>query len=246
MKATLLLPRLLATLTLFFTINNGSAQCEQEVTDFGNNVNIPQYNISGDVDVTLNADNTISLDLGSNFATAAGPDIRAFLVNSNGLSDTALRNSLISELENIEFGLVGCTSCGLSQNGAKSFTVAIPNTVDIEDFDKVFFYCLQFDQFWDFGTHTSFSDSNCSILNIEDIALNTISLYPNPAKDAITLKGKTNQEAEIYIYNVLGELVTEKTQNFNSIIDISELESGLYLVQISFEGNQTTKRLIIE
>ncbi len=76
----------------------GYSQCTTSASNFGNNTNTPSYNVSGDVSVTLNADNTVTLDLGANFQTADGPDIRAYLVNSNGLSNTQLQGTKIADI----------------------------------------------------------------------------------------------------------------------------------------------------
>ena len=221
-----------------------TAQCFQEVDGFGNNQNIPMYNIMGDVDLTLNTDDTITLELGENFMTAAGPDIRAFLVNSGGLTDQELAQTLIANLENFEFGLVG--GGGTNQNGAKTFTVDIPSEVEIRDFDKVFFYCLQFNQFWDFGTFTPFSNDNCAVLGLEDQIFNEISINPNPAIELVTVLNSTNIPLGISVYNMSGqEVISIKNSTLNAqTLDVSSLTSGIYLVSLESEGNTRTQRLI--
>ena len=161
--------KLLLSIILFFVYQFSIAQCVALATNFGNNT-VVSYEVTGDVTVTLNTNNTVSLDLGSNFMTAAGPDVRVYLVNSNGMSDTALKTTKIANLINIEFGLVSCTGCVplIPANGAKTFNVSVPNGQDIRDYDKVFFYCLQFDAFWDFGSFTSFTDANCDVLSVDN------------------------------------------------------------------------------
>ncbi|WP_346880991.1 T9SS type A sorting domain-containing protein [uncultured Algibacter sp.] len=241
MKKTLL------TLTLLFLIQYGFSQCAVSANNFGNNQVISMYNVTGDVNITLNSSNSISLDLGNNFATADGPDIRAFLVKSNGMSNEALSSARIADLESIEFGLVGCTSCGISPNGAKSFTVDIPTSENIETYDRIFFYCLQFNQFWDFGSFTPFSASNCnSILSIEDNILNNVTLYPNPAKDKINISGKVPNIENVTIYNTLGELVINQKNDFTKGINTSNLEPGLYVVSINTLNSNISKRILIE
>lgn len=234
-------------LLLLFTYQVSISQCVTNATNFGNNT-VGAYEVTGDITVTLNANNTVSLDLGSNFQTAAGPDVRAFLVNSNGLSDTDLKNSLIADLENIELGLVGCTGCNpiLPQDGAKSFTVPVPNNVNIQDFDRVFFYCLQFNAFWDFGSFTSFSPSNCNILSIEELKLNTIVVYPNPAKDIIRISSPRNLEVSIEIANVLGKKVYSHVGLTNQEINISNLKSGIYILSARTGNKRVSKKLVIE
>lgn len=236
--------RPLLVLSFLFISFYIQAQCDQSVIDFGNNNSIPAYNIDGDVTIILNEDRSLTLNLGSNFMTAAGPDIRAFMVNSNGASTQTLSSSTIDNFENIEFGLVGSGS--VNQNGAKTFTIELPTDVNLEDFDKVFFYCLQFDQFWDFGSFDSFSDANCSFLNVESIGLDTIGIFPNPATGQISLTRITD-EIQLTIHALTGELVQQQQlTNSSNRVDTSSFSSGFYLVTLSdTDGNRSVQRLLI-
>ncbi len=232
-----------ALLISALTVN---AQCLEDVGDFGNNNSIPMYNVTGTVEVTLNTDGTVTLDLGSDFMTAAGPDIRAFLVNSGGLSDGQLANTLIADLQHVEFGLVG--SASVPQNGAKTFTIDIPAEDNIEDFDKVFFYCLQFDQFWDFGSYTPFVPSECGILSVESQDLESVQLYPNPARDFVEIAQNGDTSLQIAVYDVSGKLIAEETSSTqNQRLDVTNLVAGIYLVEMTTsEGNRRVQRLVVE
>jgi hypothetical protein len=214
-------------------------QCTEVANNFGNNTSTPSYNISGDVSVTLNTNNTITLNLGSNFSTASGPDVRAYLINSNGMTDEDLRTSLISNLENIEFAMIGAS-------GAQNHTVTIPNDKDITQFNKVFFYCLQFNAFWDVGTFTSFSSGSCAVLSTEENTFKNFKVYPNPAKDKIQLSNIDMTQAEIRIFDVLGKQVYQQSKRNANYIDISHLKSGIYLLSITESDKSATKKLIIQ
>lgn len=225
-------------ITLLLAYQTSISQCTANATNFGNNTTIPMYNVNGDISVTLNTNNTITLNLGSNFSTSPGPDVRVYLVNSNGASDTVLRNTAIGNLEHIHFGLT-------TANGAQSFTTEIPDGIDISSFDKVFFYCLRFDAFWDFGSFTSFSSSNCSsILSISDNTLNNISIYPNPVKSRIKISGRISNLESINIYNALGKTVYIQKDNLDSDINVSNLTSGLYIMTIKTPERIVSKRFI--
>ena len=241
---------LLLVLTIsIYTI--GNSQCTATASSFGNNTGVPSYNVSGDVSVTLNPNNTITLDLGANFATANGPDIRAYLVDSNGLSNAQLQNTKIANLTNIEFGLVGCGfgRCNpeISPNGAKSFTVAIPNGQDIRNYDKVFFYCLEFNAFWDVGSFTPFSASNCSLLSTNDLfKVGDFKTYPNPVINTLTIENNKQLELSATIFNVLGReiLKIENSNNPSIKINLSTLKAGVYLLQTKHKDVIFTKRII--
>ncbi len=229
--------KLLLFLSLVLFFQQTYSQCVESVTNFGNNTN-PSYEVTGDVTVTLNANDTFTLDLGANFNTAAGPDVRAFIVKSNGLSDAILQTSMISNLENLEFGLT-------INSEAQTFNIAIPNGTVIEEFDRIFFYCLQFDAFWDFSPYTSFTSSNCNLLGLEDNSIDKITIYPNPARDIIHLKGLTDNETEIRIFDIFGKLTYIQNKNIKDI-DVSQLNAGIYLLSISNQGKRTTQKLVIQ
>ena len=73
---------------------------------------------------------------------------------------------------------------------------------------------------------------------------NNIKLYPNPVVgDYINIEG-INSDFETKIFNVLGKVVL---QSFNSKrINISNLQSGIYLVELSSDNSFITKKIIIE
>jgi hypothetical protein len=69
-----------------------------------------------------------------------------------------------------------------------------------------------------------------------------IDVYPNPAKDFITIESK-NKIDEITIYD-LGGRVVKKLLNQN-IVSVSELEKGVYNVEIRTEVTRTVKKIIV-
>lgn len=238
--------KLLVLLCAAFGALQINAQCTEAATDFGNNTNISSYNVSGDVSVTLNANNTVTLDLASNFMTAAGPDIRAYFVKSNGMSDAALASSLIGDLDAFQFGLVGAIG-SVNQNGAKSFTIAIPPGDNISDYDRVFFYCLQFNQFWDFGKITAFTGATCSLLSVTENNLKeTVKVYPNPANDYFEITNDSQNPISVNIYDLLGNKVitAESSRLKKQSFSLASLNSGVYLVELKSDNQKLVKKLI--
>ena len=66
-----------------------------------------------------------------------------------------------------------------------------------------------------------------------------ISIYPNPAQDNVTIEGK----GDITIFNNKGQVIKQiKDNNALRIVDINELERGIYYVKIG----KTTRKLIVE
>jgi hypothetical protein len=82
-------------------------------------------------------------------------------------------------------------------------------------------------------------------LSTDDFALSQISLYPNPVNNGIlNIISPSNELKEISVFDVSGRLVL-KTKTENNSIDVSQLKSGLYLLNISSNGSKKISKIII-
>ena len=81
-------------------------------------------------------------------------------------------------------------------------------------------------------------------LSVNENQFTNVKLFPNPVVgDYINIEG-INSDFETKIFNVLGKVVL---QSFNSkTINISNLQSGIYLVELSSENSFITKKIIVE
>lgn len=67
-------------------------------------------------------------------------------------------------------------------------------------------------------------------------------IYPNPANDVVNIKLKDESTAKVNIYNQNGLLVKSVIINSQMAVDINELTSGVYFVNIiTIETNETLK-----
>ncbi len=73
-----------------------------------------------------------------------------------------------------------------------------------------------------------------STLNVNDVTLNQVLLFPNPAASIVTIKD-AEQYDTISVFDQSGRRVIQKKINSTGTLNISELQSGIYYVQI--EGN---------
>ena len=87
-------------------------------------------------------------------------------------------------------------------------------------------------------------------LEIADLDAPEIVIYPNPALNKFAIDIKNVQFYEplnLSITNLLGQTIKTVTiQNTDQSVDVSDLSSGVYLVQISIHSNIYTTRLVIE
>lgn len=78
-------------------------------------------------------------------------------------------------------------------------------------------------------------------------------LYPNPAKDKVTVEFATERagEAKITVSDVLSREYIVSTESIYSgysqvTLDVSDLESGMYLITVKAEGKKWVEKIQIK
>ena len=86
--------------------------------------------------------------------------------------------------------------------------------------------------------------------NKDNELINAITLYPNPAKEQVTLSNNSNIALKTaMIYDLKGKLISQiYLQNIQSdqVIDVSSYPTGVYLVHIKGEQSSVLKQIIKE
>ncbi len=92
---------------------------------------------------------------------------------------------------------------------------------------------------------TSSYAADCQgFLGIEEELLNSaINLYPNPAKNTVTIEGKEHLVKRVVIYAISGKIVKRIESDFEHI-DLSGLAPGVYIFHITLEQGELFKRCI--
>ena len=83
-----------------------------------------------------------------------------------------------------------------------------------------------------------------STAGLNDNVLNNIKMYPNPANDYLNFNTNSNENVDIQIFDILGKSVLN-LDNVRNPVNVSELKSGVYFVQITLGTEKGTKKLII-
>lgn len=81
-------------------------------------------------------------------------------------------------------------------------------------------------------------------LNIADAALNQLKIYPNPAKDYLQFKG-VNGATDITILTIDGRQLQSQRIYNDTTIDMS-LSSGMYLLNITSEGQTAIRKILVQ
>ncbi len=73
----------------------------------------------------------------------------------------------------------------------------------------------------------------------------TFSVYPNPAIDYINIEDRSKVIREVVIYNLVGRKIKSFKRSANDRYDVSDLQKGLYLVQMIGDAGEifTTQRI---
>ena len=99
----------------------------------------------------------------------------------------------------------------------------------------------------DFSTDSLLSESNkpvwgsCPTAGVDDQNQLDISIYPNPTLDMVYIEGNYTQ-LKVVVYDILGKQVMK--ESISNSIDISHLDNGIYILQLSDGVKLTTQRII--
>jgi serine protease AprX len=86
-----------------------------------------------------------------------------------------------------------------------------------------------------------------AVLNVDkQNFINTTTIYPNPVSASFTLKMNRNDlnGVHVKIYNLLGKKVFEQGNLKSSVLNVSVLNSGIYILKITSGKSQKTIKLV--
>ena len=81
----------------------------------------------------------------------------------------------------------------------------------------------------------------CPTASVDDQNQLDFLIYPNPTSDIVHIEGNYSQ-LNVVVYDILGKQVMNKP--ITNSIDISQLEKGIYILQLSDGAKLTTQRII--
>jgi hypothetical protein len=81
-------------------------------------------------------------------------------------------------------------------------------------------------------TNTTFNING--FVGMENFEQQEITVYPNPTNASFSIKGI--EQGTVAIYSISGKFILQQAFDAQTQIDLSEMESGVYLVQIEGKG----------
>ena len=83
-------------------------------------------------------------------------------------------------------------------------------------------------------------------VSVNELLDDTFAMYPNPVKGMLQLDNISNVQ-NISVYSITGRLIISQTNTDNSLsLNLSELNTGMYIIKFSSENGVSTKRFTKE
>lgn len=246
--------KLLLLLAAVLTSTAFYAQCSRSGTFIENSPNPAVYPISGTANITQTASG-LSVNFEGDFISVQGFKLSVFLSTTqtidtdpatNPTPTTFIRVDMDGDLLDDEHNEDASGHDGHVMTGAKTFSQNL-SSVNLNDYQYIILQCVQFHVPWGYADLGALS-SGCSLSVKENSLSKQISFYPNPTKDNITISNKSQLNLNIKVIDLLGKTVlkTKSDRLTNKEINLDNLNSGVYLLQIKSNRNTITKKLIKE
>ena len=81
---------------------------------------------------------------------------------------------------------------------------------------------------------------------VENTFENSISVYPNPAKDLLHIGSSLNQNLRAQLFDVSGKMQLEQSIASSATIDLNSLSKGIYILKLSNESQHITRKVVVE
>lgn len=98
-------------------------------------------------------------------------------------------------------------------------------------------------EFFTITTAGANDEFSMNVLGVETTELQELSIYPNPASTIVNITSNNSIDS-VNIYDMLGKKVMAVRQT--RTIDVSGLNSGVYLFKITSGNNVQTKKVVVE
>ena len=93
---------------------------------------------------------------------------------------------------------------------------------------------------------TKVSCNDCAIVNVPEIEKTNPTVYPNPATNNFTVNLGNDEKANIQLFNIVGQQVYGETITGTAQVNVSNLNSGVYMLKINQNGKVYTTKVVVK
>jgi hypothetical protein len=207
--------------------------------------------------------NHVSLDLPPNVTDNTVLDLPlAIIVKNTGTQDLDRNDSLYFKTkfnEATPLGSIALLSAMMRINDSIQFTFRFPvRAKDIKSGEYANKICMEITGVFHNGVRTSISQTpHCADITINGAgtggtgltdanAFKDVILYPNPVRDNNLKIENLNEATDIHLYNLTGQLIQKESAVMgNTMIDVSNLSNGLYILKMQSGKSIRTEKIQI-
>ena len=89
--------------------------------------------------------------------------------------------------------------------------------------------------------------SNCAGISVNDLEAKNITVRPNPATNNFTVELDNDSQAQVQLFNLVGQVVyNAQTNNQTVNVNISNLNSGVYMLKVTQNGRIYTSKVLVQ
>jgi hypothetical protein len=208
---------------------------------------------------------TITLTVPSNYelnttypitvATSSAAPRQGFQLSVEDSSGSGVKVGDLTDdgmVNNQVFDMMSGRGEAITHTGAGAFSPpwTFQWTSPATDVGPVTFYVALNESNQDFnstGDQIHLKQSEANSLSVESVVFRDLKVYPNPSQDFVTIDLPSNLEnnTSIKVYDFSGKQFLSKELNgVENSLDVSVWQSGVYLMQITYEDTSITKRFV--
>ena len=84
-----------------------------------------------------------------------------------------------------------------------------------------------------------------STASLNELA-NSVSIFPNPAKDFIFIQSPTVEVSKVELFNSIGQMVLSQDGLVNNGINVSNLSKGIYVMKLNSANSSYATKIVVE